>query len=183
MKSFAAALLLLPTSALADPSLTIPPPLVDPAPSPSMWNGFYVGTGVTAAAIKGQKAAFGGEVFAGYDHEFQNNVVLGLRADTGYTPFATFSGRFQGFDYAMGEARIGYDFGRVTPYIYAGGGIARATAFPSELPDANATLNGVFGQGPGFGVTTLGAGFDYRLNDKITVGVSAGVIRAPGGGF
>jgi outer membrane immunogenic protein len=180
MKRFAAALLLLPTSALADPALTIPPQPMDPAPSPSMWNGFYVGTGVTAAAIRGQKAGFGGDVFAGYDHEFRNNVVLGLKADTGFAPVPTFSSRFQGFDYAMGEVRLGYDFGRVTPYVYAGGGIARATAFASELPDANATLNGAFGQGPGFGVTTLGAGFDYHLNDKITVGVSAGVFRAPG---
>ncbi len=180
MKRFVAALFFLASPALADPLMTIPPQGIDPNPQPSMWNGLYVGAGVTASAIRGQKAAFGGDVFAGYDHEFSNHVVLGLKGDTGFAPIPTYSGRFQGFDYAMGVGKIGYDFGRLTPYLYAGGGIARATPFASELPDANATLNGLFGQGPGFGVATMGAGFDYKVTDKITIGVSAGVIKGPG---
>ncbi len=184
MKRFVAALLaLLPTPALADGALTIPPLQIDPHPAPSVWDGLYVGTGVTFAAIKGQKGAFGGDVYAGYDHEFSNNFVLGVQFDTGYAPFPTFGGRFQGFDYALGEARVGYDFGRLQPYVYAGGGLARETAFPSEFPDANATINGLFGQGPGHGVTVFGAGFDYHLTKNVTVGLSAGVINGPGAGY
>lgn len=186
MRSFAAlaVLALLPAPAFADGALTIPPVAVDPNPAPSMWNGLYVGTGVTFAAIKGQKGAFGGDVYAGYDHEFQNNLVLGVTFDTGYAPFASTSPRFHGFDYAMGGVKVGYDLGRITPFVYAGGGFARATAFSSGFPDAGATLNGAFGQGPGFGVTNFGAGFDYHVNNHVTVSVSAGVMNGPpGAGF
>lgn len=176
----AAALAFAAAPALADP-LTIPPPQVDAHPSPSVWNGLYVGTGVTFAAVKGQKGGFGGDVFAGYDRRFDNNFVLGVKFDTGFAPFAY--ERYRGFDYAMGSLKLGYDFGRVTPYVYAGAGLARATPFSSELPNAGATLNGVFGQGPAQGVGALGAGVDYRLTNNVTIGVAAGVFRGAGEGF
>ncbi len=166
---------------LAEPAFSVPPLTVDPHPAPSIWNGLYVGTGVTFAAIKGQKGAFGGDVTVGYDHEFQNNLVLGLKFDTGFAPFATTIPRFTGFDYAMGSVKVGYDLGRITPFVYAGGGIARATAFSSEFPDAGATMNGAFGQGPGFGVTTFGAGVDYHVTNNVTVSVSAGMVNGPAG--
>ena len=168
--------------AVADQPLAIPPLVVDPKPSPSIWNGLYVGSGVTAAFAKGQKGQFGGDVFAGYDRTFDNHLVLGLRFDTGYAPFLTPSGRFHGFDFAMGEAKVGYEFGRVVPYIYAGGGFARATAFDSPLPNAETTINGLF-SGSGFtrGVTTAGVGVDYHVTDNLTVGVSARVVKGPGG--
>ena len=172
---FLTALLLAPAPALADPSLTIPPVEIDPHPAPSPWSGLYVGSGVTFAALKGSKGGVGGDVFAGYDRRLDNNFVLGLKFDTGFAPFAF--GRYRGFDYAMASAKVGYDFGRVTPYLYAGGGLARATAFSSELPNAGATLNGLFGQGPARGVTAFGAGVDYRVTNNITIGVSAGVTR------
>ena len=178
---FAAAFALAAAPAMGDDSsLTIPPLVVDPHPAPSIWDGLYVGTGVDFAAIKGRKGAFGGDVFAGYDRKFDNNLVLGVKVDTGFAPFLAGAGRFRGFDYALSSVKVGYDFGRVTPYVYAGGGLARATAFPSELPDAGGTLNGVFGQGPGWGVATFGAGVDYHINNNVTVGVSAGVVRGPG---
>lgn len=181
MLRFGAILLaLIPAPALADAALTIPPLAIDPSPAPSMWNGLYVGSGVSFAAIKGRKGAFGGDVFAGYDHRFDDHLVLGTRFDTGFQPFPTVSGRWRGFDYALGSVKLGYDFGRLTPYIYAGGGLARATAFSSEWPDAAATMNGLFGQGPGRGVMTFGGGVDYRVTNNVTVGVSAGVVRGPG---
>ena len=74
--------------AFADEALTIPPVQVDPHPAPSIWSGLYVGSGVTFAAIKGSKGAFGGDVFAGYDKHFDNNFVLGVKFDTGFAPFA-----------------------------------------------------------------------------------------------
>jgi opacity protein-like surface antigen len=172
------------SAASADDSLTIPPLTIDPHPEPSIWNGLYVGTGVTFAAAKGQKGQFGGDVFVGYDKTFENHLVLGVNFDTGYAPFQTPSGRFHGFDYAMTNVKLGYDFGRVTPYIYAGGGLAHATAFNSGLPNADATINGLFsGPGGARAVTTLGAGVDYHVTNNVTVGVSAGVIKGPGGGF
>ncbi len=183
MKTLALLAVLAAAPAYADPSLTIPPALIDPNPSPSVWNGAYFGTGVTFAAAKGQKGQVGGDVFAGYDKTFANNFVIGARFDTGYTPFLTPSGRFQGFDFALGQVKLGYDFGRVSPYVFAGAGVARATNFSSPLPDAATTLNGAFGAGPGFGVATFGAGVDYHISHNLTVGLQARVINGPGGGF
>ena len=79
--------------------------------------------------------------------------------------------------------KLGYDFGRVSPYVFAGAGIARATNFSSPLPDAATTLNGAFGAGPGFGVATFGAGVDYHITPNLTLGVQACVLNGPGGGF
>jgi len=174
----------LASAAIADDSLTIPPVTIDPHPAPSIWSGLYVGTGVTFAAAKGQKGQFGGDVFAGYDKTFENNLVLGVKFDTGYEPFLTSSGRFRGFDYAMTNVKLGYDFGRVVPYVYAGGGLAHATAFNSGLPDANATINGLlYGPGGARAVSTFGAGVDYHVTNNVTIGVSAGVVNGPAGGF
>jgi opacity protein-like surface antigen len=174
----------LASAAIADESLTIPPLTIDPHPEPSIWNGLYVGTGVTFAAAKGQKGQFGGDVFAGYDKTFENHLVLGVRFDSGYEPLLTSSGRFRGFDYAMTNVKLGYDFGRVTPYVYVGGGLAHATVFNFGLPDANAALNGLFyGPGGARAVTALGAGVDYHVTNNVTIGVSAGVVNGPARGF
>jgi opacity protein-like surface antigen len=183
MKSLLVLLVALASPALADSALTIPPAPIDPNPSPSIWNGAYVGTGVTFAATKGRKGQFGGDVFAGYDRRFDNNFVIGVRFDTGYSPLLNPTGLYQGVDFALGEVKVGYDFGRVTPYAFAGGGVARATAFSSPLPDAATTMNGAFGAGPGFGVATVGAGLDYRITNNLTIGVQARVVNSPGGGF
>ena len=167
--------------AFADDALTIPPIEIDPHPTPSIWNGLYVGSGVGLSLAKGQKGQVGGAVFAGYDKTFDNHLVLGVKFETGYAPFLTPLGRFQGFDYAMGSVKAGYDFGRVTPYVYAGGGLARATAYPSGFPDASASMNGVFGQGPGRGIAAFGAGVDYHVTNNVTLSVSAGMVNGPGG--
>jgi outer membrane immunogenic protein len=170
--------------AFADDALTIPPTPIDPRPQPSIWNGFYVGTGVGFAAAKGQKGQVGGDVFAGYDKTFDNHLVLGVKFDTGYQPLMTASGRFRGFDFAVTEVKLGYDFGRVTPYVYAGGGLARATAFNSGLPNADNSINGLFyGPGPERTVTNFGAGVDYHVTNNVTIGVSAGMVRGAGPGF
>src|SRR4051794_35706084 len=164
MRSPLAALIaLIGAPVFADEALTIPPLAIDPHPAPSIWSGVYVGSGVTFAATKGRKGSFGGDVFAGYDRHFDNNFVLGARFDTGFAPAFFPSGRFRGYDFALGSVKLGYDFGRVTPYLYAGGGLARATAFASEFGNAEATMNGLFGQGPGRGVAVFGGGVDYRV--------------------
>ena len=183
MKPLCLALALAASPALADPALTIPAAPLDANPSPSIWNGVYVGAGVGFSAAKGRKGQVGGDVFAGYDKTFDNHFVIGVKFDTGYSPFLAPLGRFRGVDFAMGEVKVGYDFGRVTPYVFAGGGVARATNFASSFPDAVTSLNGAFGSGPGFGVTTFGAGVDYRLTPNITLGVEARVINGQGGGF
>jgi opacity protein-like surface antigen len=176
MKSMFALLAFLAIPAFADETLTIPSIALDPHPA-SAWEGVYAGTGVTFAVAKGQKGRAGGDVFAGYEKHFDNRFVLGARFDTGFAPVLGGRGKFAGYDFALASVKLGYAFGRATPYLYAGAGLARATAFAAELPDAAATMNGAFGSGRPSAVTTFGGGVDYRITNNVSIGVSAGVVR------
>ena len=53
---------------------------------PSIWSELYVGSEVFAISGKGVKGGFGGDGFVGYDHAFANDIVVGVRADAGYSP-------------------------------------------------------------------------------------------------
>jgi outer membrane immunogenic protein len=174
-----AALLAAPAAAADLP--TIPPLVIDPHPQPFDWKGLYVGSGVTFSAAKGQKGQVGGDVFAGYDKRFDNHFVLGVRFDTGYQPWLLPTGRFKGFDFAETSVKVGYEMGRLTPYVTLGGGLAKATSFHSGLPDADNSINGLFyGPGAAQPVTSVGGGFDYALTNNVRVGLSAHVYNGPG---
>lgn len=159
------------------PSLAQDPQL----PPPSVWKGFYVGTGVSASVSKGAKGAFGGDVFAGYDHTFENGVVLGVKFDTGYNPWLSSYGKYRGFDFAETDVKVGYEMGKFTPYVMTGVAIAKGTNFGSPLPDANASLNGLLG-GPGgiSAVGVAGVGVDYAVTNNLHVGVAAFINGANG---
>ena len=145
------------------------------------WKGFYIGSGVSLYGMKGAKGQVGGEVFAGYDKHFDNNVVLGVRFDTGYAPFMIPGGRYQGFDYAMTSVKLGYEMGRFTPFVTAGVGAAKASNFGAGLPNAANSVNGLF-YGPGAvqPVTSVGAGFDYAITNNLHVGAAAYINNAAG---
>ena len=91
----------LASPALADPWPPMPSAPLDPHSSPSIWNGAYVGTGVTFAATKGRNNQFGGDAFAGIERRFDNNFVIGVRLDTGYSPLPASLGRYRGVDYRV----------------------------------------------------------------------------------
>ena len=69
------------------PAVTLPTLALDPAPTPSIWHGLSVGAEVVAVSSK-HGGGFGGDVFAGYDRAFDNNVVVGIRGSTGTSPLA-----------------------------------------------------------------------------------------------
>ncbi|MGC1860644.1 MAG: hypothetical protein WA733_05830 [Methylocystis sp.] len=72
---------------LAASSLPLFAQNLQPKPQePSIWSGLYVGSEVFAISGKGVKGGFGGSGFIGYDHIFANDVVVGVRADAGYSP-------------------------------------------------------------------------------------------------
>src|SRR5580692_3507695 len=83
------ALLALGSAVQADspPSPALPSLALDPlAPPPSIWKGLYVGTDIFFESVKGSKGLVGGGAFIGYDKRFDNNLVLGVQASTGYAP-------------------------------------------------------------------------------------------------
>ena len=169
--------------ALAADLPTAPAMTVDPSiPAPDYWKGFYVGTGIDAVVAKGQKGQFGGDVFAGYDHNFDNGLMLGVRFDTGYNPYLSPYGHYHGFDFAETDVKLGYQMGKFTPYVMTGVALARGTNFGNPLPDAGSSINGVF-SGPGAvqAVGVAGVGVDYAVTNNLHVGVAAYVNN--GGGY
>ncbi len=172
---FVAALAAAPAIAADLPNL--PSLAADPETQAPDWKGFYVGAGVAVASFKGVKgAAVGGDVFAGYDRAFDNNVVLGVRFSTGYAPWIFPGGATHGFDFAETSVKLGYEMGSLTPYVVTGAGFARPTNFGGGLADPNNSINGLFA-GPGAlqAVGTVGAGFDYAVTNNLHVGLEAAV--------
>jgi opacity protein-like surface antigen len=157
-------------------NLSTAPAAAEPAWDP--WAGLYVGTGVSAWGGKGVKGGFGAEGFIGYDHVFDNGVILGVRASSGYGPslWSTPRGftQFTGTAFVGGEAIVGYRMGQVTPYLIVGADLARPSNFGSFSPlDA---VNNVF-SGPGAvqAVGTVGMGVTYQVTPNFSFGVEARV--------
>jgi opacity protein-like surface antigen len=168
------------------PSLAInpqapPPPLpslaLDPPPPPSIWKGLYVGSDIFFAAGKGSKGLVGGGAFVGYDHHFDNNLVLGVRATTGFAPFSIQHSPFKGYDYGEVSAKVGYEMGRLTPYLTTGVALARPNANPGAgYWNAADSANNLFNGGSNLSASgVIGAGFDYALTSNMTVGIAATV--------
>jgi opacity protein-like surface antigen len=173
-------------AARADGAAPAPPPLptlaIDPqAPPPSIWKGLYVGSEVTFATAKHAKGLWGGGAYIGYDRHFDNNLVLGIRASTGFEPFPIANSRFKGWDYAETSAKVGYEMGRLTPYLTAGIALAKPNGLPGAgLVNPTDTANTVFNGGDVAASGVFGAGFDYALTSNTTVGIAAVVGRGRG---
>jgi hypothetical protein len=150
------------------------------------WSGLYVGAGISAWGGKGVTGGAGGEGYLGYDHAFDNGVVVGVRASSGYEPFlwATPNGfsQFTGTAFAGGSAIVGYQMGQLTPYVIAGVDLARPTRFGSFSALDN--VNAVF-SGPGAvqAIGTVGVGAIYRFNNNFSFGVEALVHTTPAGAW
>jgi opacity protein-like surface antigen len=156
-------------------SSSLPSLASDPLTQAPNWSGFYVGAGINVVSFKGAKAQAGGDVFGGYDHRFDNNVVLGVRFSTGYSPWAFPSGPYRGFSFGETDVKLGYAMGRLTPYVVTGVALARPS-YGADFGDLSQSVNGLFfGPGAVQAVGTAGVGFDYALTNNITVGLEARV--------
>jgi opacity protein-like surface antigen len=161
---------------LPNPSSSPLPSLAaDPMTQAPNWSGLYVGAGIDVVSFKGAKAQAGGDVFGGYDHRFDNNVILGVRFATGYSPWAFASGPYRGFSFGEADVKLGYAMGRLTPYVVAGAALARPS-YGADFGDLGQSVNGLFA-GPGAvqAVGTAGVGFDYAVTNNLTVGLEARV--------
>lgn len=169
--------------AWADPvAPTLPTLALDPAPAPSVWSGLYIGTEVFGIAARGGRGGVGGGVFGGYDHEFANSVVLGVQGSTGYSPAWTGFGRAKGFDYAATDIQLGYDMGRLTPFVTAGVVLLRPHFGLGGSPFGSTdSLNAVMG-GPGEvrGATRVGVGATYAVTNNLSVGLAVSAVQGRG---
>jgi opacity protein-like surface antigen len=166
----------------ASPSPSLPSLAIDPqAPPPSIWKGLYVGTDAVVAGAKGSKPFVGGDAYIGYDHRFDNNLVLGIQASTGYAPYRFFNGPLKGYDYAEVSAKVGYEVGRFTPYLTTGIALAKPNSTPGFF-SASDSINNIFNGSTDLAASgVIGAGFDYALTNNTTVGLVAKVAGSRGG--
>jgi len=177
---FLTALLALATSASAADLPTLPTLAVDPQVPPPWWHGLTVGADATFAAAKGVRGMAGGDGFIGYHHEFSNNLVLGVQASAGYAPLFVQNGRFVGADFVGASAKLGYDMGRLTPYVTTSVDFARTSLFDHGFTGGTDAINAFLnGSGDKLTYGSVGAGFDYAITNNLTVGlgVSVGSVR------
>lgn len=146
---FAAALALASTAAYAGgytaPTVTVNPVVV--APVDMGWTGGYAGVAAgngtfTAGDVEADETTYG--AFAGYREDLGRVVVGGELSHT-KTDSVDISG-------TIAEVQVGADAGRLLPYASVGYG-----KFEAGDADAEGIVYGV--------------GADYRVNDKVLVGV------------
>jgi opacity protein-like surface antigen len=183
---FASAAALLAAASAAHATDTTSPPAslpslaLDPnaAPSPSIWKGLYVGSDVFFSAGSHSRGVVGGSAFVGYERHLDNNLVLGIQASTGFVPFSIQHSPFKGYDYGEVSAKVGYEMGRVTPYMMTGIVLARPNGAPGAgyLSPTDSATNLFNNNGSNLAASgIIGAGVNYALTDKLTVGVAAAV--------
>lgn len=166
------------------------------------WTGLYVGAGVGAGAIVhdlstpflggidfngiGGEGVLG-EAMVGYDHELNNNFVLGILADVRAASISTdLKGSYSdGPDYAYGSgsvkadygfdvlAKLGYKVDNSTLAYVVGGYSWQHFKASGSVTDNTGTLppfiSGSYKwNSSGF---TLGGGLETALNDRATVGL------------
>ena len=154
--------------------------------APDYWSGLSVGAGISVWGGKGVKGGVGGETDLSYEHVFDNGIMLGVQASTGYMPYlqtnAGFT-QFTGGAFAGGSAIVGYNFGQVTPYVITGVDFVRSTRFGGSAFNASDSINTVF-SGPGAvqAVGTFGVGVNYRFTSNFSMGLEAIVHTNPSGG-
>lgn len=133
------------------------------------WSGAYVGAGVTYGAFSDTDERFGGfesegsglagTVHAGYMHQMDNNIVVGIEGD--YTKLdADFTTLPPGFpaleveDVFTLRGRVGVAFDRVQPYVTAG--ITYASTSMDDLDDTG---------------YVLGLGIDVKITENVLFGI------------
>ena len=175
-------LALLPAAAGAQslPTLSLPILAVDPRPEPSIWHGLSVGAEVTGVVAK-HGGGVGADVFAGYDREFANNIVLGFRGTTGYAPSLYDHRVVRGYDFAAADIRLGYDMGRIMPFVTAGLALARPHfGAAAATPGGDSLTEVLNGSGDTRTLTRVGAGVEVAVTDRLTIGVAVQHIQGRG---
>lgn len=130
---------------------------------------------------------FLGGVSIGYDHRFSNKIILGGEADFQFANIESYRRKFDPAgvpepgqppdapgtngmtlrveNYATFRARLGYDMGKFAPFVTGGLAIGHVKFGQFDPSDIVATVTHRGNLQTGF---TVGAGFEYALNERWT---------------
>ena len=138
-------------------------------------------TDITSKSI--DDGNFIGGLYAGYNYQFQNNVVIGLDADIAWINNTTKSNKdipvgeysIEGFYnkveqdwYAAVRGRLGYAYNRFLPYIAGGVAFTDIDYKKRYFGDVRKiTFDRHYSDSSTFTGWTIGAGFDYAMTDHI----------------
>ncbi|MBL8587369.1 MAG: hypothetical protein JNK46_02470 [Methylobacteriaceae bacterium] len=149
-------------------------PVPETAAPASIWQGLSVGVEGIVVGGRGMKTGFGGATTVAWSRRFENDLILGLKASAGHLPAFAWTAwpgrRLVGVNFVTTEASLAYDFGRVRPWAAVGAGFVKPTAFGGARGlDA---VNSFFDEpGRTRGVVTYGAGVDFAVSNRLTIGV------------
>ena len=161
---------------------TLPSLALDPHTPPSFWNSLTLGSEVFAVSGK-HVHGVGGAVSIGYRTRLADNIKLAIEAGTGYTPLAWPRGLSHGASFGFARAKVGNEIGKLTPYVMAGGALARLDNGFANRPGAD-TFNALFGgDGRLRSSAMVGAGVDYQINNNLSVGLGVSVQQGGFGGL
>lgn len=177
----ASAMVFAATSTYAADLVTEAPAPIAAAPVAYDWTGIYIGAQVGYGWADYDRELIGGGfsnnydgdgwlggVFIGYNHQYSNNVVIGVETDINY---ADVSGNDAGAGGTLDQtdidwvgslrARLGYSFDRL--HVFATGGLGYArfehTNFNAAGQTTNHTETG----------WTAGAGLEYAVTNSVAV--------------
>ena len=181
------ALMALPTVALAfeESSMSLPAFAASPQFSERVTSPWSAFSNDGFSFSRTAPAGFAGGKSVSFSQTFGKNLVLGVTATSGYSQSLFSGGTALGYDFSSTSVRVGYNMGRLTPFVTANS----AFALPN-LPGAgnfsfpgNSQTNAIASGAPGGkSFTSVGAGFDYAITNNLSFGiaVSAGSVQNPG---
>ena len=106
------------------------------------------------------------------------NFLLGVQSSAGTLSDLAVRGPALGYDFSSTSVKLGYNMGRLVPYVEVNSAFAKPSFAAPGMP-FSAPGDPYMQSREGRGVTSLKAGFDYAVTDRFSFGVSvsAGTAR------
>lgn len=129
--------------------------------------------GVTPAGVGGFNP--------GYDFRIGQKYLLGVETKTGIEATGGLLGFASGFDASRTTMKFGYDMGSFKPFVMSSFTEVRPAFGMNAFSTTAAVPSGGSPFAPSTRTSTVGAGFDYAVTDKLSFGVTVSASQATTG--
>ena len=148
----------------------------EPAPLPGFAPGKTDGGAPQGLGVSSLAGA------SGYDFRVGKNFLVGVDTKSGFATRDSFGFGFApGLDVSRTTMKFGYDMGAFKPFVSAGVAEARSSFGINAFNYVGAVATNGSPFAPTARATSVGAGFDYAVTDKLSVGVSVNAVQTSGG--